>query len=216
MFRGTAKIAFQASALIAVLFVSGCSVQEEAQRPEVVSMEPVPEESVAQDGVSEVTDEEEPIDTGSDSLDESDIEDALAEQEQFLKDQELPLDGSPLTAVTPEQKKFIEEQRTHVESQGGVWTPEAETLTLALTADACETAILNSHEVDTSTVRTHIATSPLFLTIPEEVTADEREQAEASMAEIMVYGMQHMCADDYPEWRDAVLELYPDRINTVP
>jgi hypothetical protein len=140
----------------------------------------------------------------------------LAEQEQFLEDQQLPLEGSPLSAVTPEQKQFIEEQRTHVESQGGVWTPEVETLTLALTADACETAILNYHESDTSTVQAHIATSPLFLTIPQDLTADEREQAEASMAEIMVYGMQHMCPADFPDWRDAVIELYPDRINTVP
>jgi|GEM_PF-2651965 len=216
MFRGTAKNLVLVSAMITGLFFSGCSSQEEAaQDAEEVIIEPVPEESESENEVSEVPEDEDSPDTGSDALEQGDIEAALTEQEQFLKDQQLPLDGSPLSAVTPEQKQFVEEQRVHVESQGGVWTSEAETLTLALTADACETAILNYHDVDTSTVQAHIVTSPLFLTIPQDLTASEREQAEAGMAEIMVYGMQHMCPADYPDWRDAVIELYPDLINTV-
>lgn len=68
--------------------------------------------------------------------------------------------------------------------------------------------------MDTSAVQIHIASSPLFLgMIPEDTNDAEREQAEASMAEIMVYGMQHMCPADYPQWAQAVIELYPGLIN---
>lgn len=128
-----------------------------------------------------------------------------------MEDQKLPLGGSPLSAVTPEQKDFVEEQRTHVEEQGGVWTPEVESLMLALTADACETAILNDHDTDASTVQMHIDTSPLFLNqIPESLPEAQRAQAEMSMADIMVYGMQHMCPDDFEQWSEADMELHPE------
>lgn len=135
---------------------------------------------------------------------------ALAEREQFMQDQQLPLDGSLLKAVTPEQKEFIAEQRAHFEPQGGTWKAETESVTLALTADACETAILSFHDVDSTTVVTHIQTSPLFATlIPSDLTGESREDAEANVASIMVFGMRYMCPDDHPQWKTAFDELYP-------
>ena len=202
-----------ASAMVTGLLLSGCSSEQDAsQQADDVTSEAATGEVQDESQAPAVTENLEPSETnGSDSGQLDATEDVLAERDQFLEDQQLPLDGSPLSATTPEQQQFVEEQRTHVESQGGDWTPEAESLTLALTADACETAILNQHDVDATTVEIHIASSPLFLNqIPDHLTDAEKAQTEVGMADIMIYGMQHMCPADFPQWRDAVAELYPD------
>lgn len=201
-----------ASAMITGLVFSGCSSEEEVS-PEInpVTSDVATEEVENQPQVPDSTTSQDPVVTDGNESEQPAVEDALAERDQFMEDQQLPLDGSPLSAVTPEQKQFIEEQRTHVEEQGGVWTPEAESVTLALTADACETAILNNHDTDASTVQMHIDTSPLFVSqLPESLPEAERAQAEMSMADIMVYGMQHMCPNDFQQWSEAVMELHPE------
>ena len=198
--------------MITGLLLSGCTSQEEVS-PEInpIISDAATAESENEAQVPDSTESQDPIATDGNDSEQLNMDDALAEREQFMEDQQLPLDGSPLSAVTPEQKQFIEEQRTHVESQGGVWTPEAESLTLALTSDACETAILNNHESDASTVQMHIDTSPLFMSqLPETLPEDQRTQAEIGMADIMVYGMQHMCPADFSQWSDAVMEIYPE------
>lgn len=201
-----------ASAMITGLVFSGCSSEEEVS-PEInpVTSDVATEEVENQPQVPDSTTSQDPVVADGNESEQPAVEDALAERDQFMEDQQLPLDGSPLSAVTPEQKQFIEEQRTHVEEQGGVWTPEAESVTLALTADACETAILNNHDTDASTVQMHIDTSPLFVSqLPESLPEAERAQAEMSMADIMVYGMQHMCPNDFQQWSEAVMELHPE------
>ena len=136
---------------------------------------------------------------------------AMQEHGRFMDEQQLPTDGSPLVAVTPEQQQFVSEQRSHVESQGGTWTPQDESIILALTADACEAAILSFHEPTAIVLNTHVASSPLFQElIPEELSEDERLQAEASMADIMIYGMQYLCPDDFSGWAAVFAEVYPD------
>ncbi|WP_022871061.1 hypothetical protein [Yaniella halotolerans] len=200
-----------ASAMITGLVLSGCSSDEEVS-PEItpIASDAATGPANGVQGPDSSEAQEAPATDGNDSQ-QPGMEDALAERDQFMEDQQLPLDGSQLSAVTPEQQQFIEEQRTHVEQQGGVWSPEAESLTLALTADACETAILNNHDTDASTVQMHIDTSPLFMNqIPESLPEAEREQAQMSMADIMVYGMQHMCPEDFQQWSDAVQELHPE------
>lgn len=198
--------------MITGLMFSGCSSQEEVS-PEInpLTSDAATAESENGTQVPDSTESHDPVVTEGNESEQSGMEDALAQRDQFMEDQKLPLDGSPLSAVTPEQKDFVEEQRTHVEEQGGVWTPEVESLTLALTADACETAILNDHDTDASTVQMHIDTSPLFLNqIPESLPEAQRAQAEMSMADIMVYGMQHMCPDDFEQWSEADMELHPE------
>ena len=212
MSRAITKNIVLASAMITGLLLSGCTSQEEVS-PEIqpITSDPATAESENEIETPASTEPQDPIETDGNDTEQPDMDDALAERDQFVEDQQLPLDGSPLSAVTPEQKQFIEEQRTHVEEQGGAWTPEAESLTLALTADACETAILNGHESDASTVQTHIDTSPLFMSqLPETMPEDQRAQAEIGMADIMVYGMQHMCPADFSQWSDAVMEIYPE------
>ncbi|MDN5732376.1 MAG: hypothetical protein L0K41_11220 [Yaniella sp.] len=198
--------------MITGLVCSGCSSEEEVS-PEIkpVTSDVATEEAENQPQVPDSTTAQDPVVTDGKESEQPAVEDALTERDQFMEDQQLPLDGSPLSAVTPEQKQFIEEQRTHVEDQGGVWTPEAESVTLALTADACETAILNNHDTDASTVQMHIDTSPLFGSqLPESLPEAQRAQAEMSMADIMVYGMQHMCPNDFQQWSEAVMELHPE------
>ncbi|MDQ1177856.1 hypothetical protein [Microbacterium sp. SORGH_AS_0421] len=103
-----------------------------------------------------------PVPEESTTADPDDVSDVFAEREEYFREQQLPMDGSPLVAVTPAQKEFIAEQRAYVEQQGSAWTSADESLALALAGDACETAILNRHQVDASTMNTHVATSPLF------------------------------------------------------
>ncbi len=136
-------------------------------------------------------------------------EDPLAERDRFFEEQQLPLDGTPLVAVTPAQKEFIAEQRAYVEEQGFEWTAEEESLSLALVADACETAILNSHAVDADILRAHVATSPLFSQLVDpSLQGEQRTAAEDPIANLMVYGTTFLCPQDSDAWIDAYTEVY--------
>lgn len=138
-----------------------------------------------------------------------DLGGAFAERERFFQEQQLPLDGTPLVAVTPAQKEFIAEQKAYVEEQGATWTAEEESLSLALAADACETAILNYHEIDADLLRTHVATSPLFANlVPADLQGQDRTNAEAPIASVMVFGTTFLCPDDGDAWISAYTEVY--------
>jgi hypothetical protein len=138
-----------------------------------------------------------------------DLGDAFAEREKFFEEQQLPLDGTPLTAVTPAQQEFIAQQKAYVEEQGVAWTAQDESLSLALAADACETAILNNHEIDADLLRTHVATSPLFAQlVPADVQGDDRTYAEAPIASVMVFGATFLCPDDGDAWISAYTDVY--------
>ena len=116
----------------------------------------------------------------------------------------------PLKPPPPEQTESTAAQRTPPEPQGGEWNEGGESVTPALTADACETAILNWHHIEARAVTSHIATSPLFeMLIPADVVGEDRALAEANVASIMVYGMRYMCPEDHPQWKAAFDELYP-------
>jgi len=135
--------------------------------------------------------------------------DVLAERDRFIQAQQLPLDGSPLVAVTPEQKEFIRQQREYVESQGSSWTSDDESIALALASDACETAILNHHRVDADLLKTHVATSPLFSAlIPADASESDRAGAEASIASVMAFGTTFLCPADGDSWIAAYREVY--------
>lgn len=155
----------------------------------------------------------------ADEADPADEEDeygaAMQERDQFLEDQQLPLDGSPLEATTPEQQEFIDSYREDVEAQGGTWNAEIETVTLALSLDACESAILAFHDVDEQEVETHILSSPLFDgVIPPDASEEEREGIEADLADTMVYGMQYLCPDDHEQWEPIIQDLYPEHLGS--
>ncbi|WJL95543.1 hypothetical protein QSU92_16780 [Microbacterium sp. ET2] len=144
-----------------------------------------------------------------DTAGDDQMADALAERDQFLADQQLPLDGSPLVAVTPAQQEFIAQQREFIESQGGTWDAQTESISLALAADACETAILNYHEVDAPLLQAHVASSPVFAqVIPADFTADQRAAAERNVASVMVFGAGFLCPEDGPQWEAAFTEVY--------
>ncbi|GEB45629.1 hypothetical protein DEU35_2685 [Microbacterium sp. AG157] len=145
----------------------------------------------------------------STSVAPDDVSDVFAEREEYFREQQLPMDGSPLVAVTPAQKEFIAEQRAYVEQQGSTWTSTDENLALALAGDACETAILNRHRVDATTLNTHVATSPLFAQlIPSDLQGAARTQAEKPIASVMVFGATFMCPADGDAWVAAYKEVY--------
>lgn len=138
-----------------------------------------------------------------------DVDSAFAERERFFEEQQLPLDGTPLVAVTPAQKQFVAEQKDYAAQQGIEWTARDESLSLALVADACETAILSYHDVDAMTLQAHVATSPIFAQlVPADLEGSERAAAEAPIASLMVYGTTFLCPDDSDAWIDAYTEVY--------
>ena len=145
----------------------------------------------------------------STTVDPDDVGDVFAEREEYFREQQLPMDGSPLVAVTPAQKEFIAEQRAYVEQQGSTWTATDESLALALAGDACETAILNRHQIDATTMSTHVATSPLFAQlVPSDLQGAARTQAEKPIASVMVFGATFMCPADGEQWLAAYQEVY--------
>ncbi|MDN5558214.1 MAG: hypothetical protein L0G23_02100 [Ruaniaceae bacterium] len=191
--------------VFAVALLAGCSGGDTSEK---VRPTPIATTPATIDVVETESPQGADIDEATEDLNA--LADVFAERDQFMRDQQLPQDGSLLKATTPEQIEFIDAQRAHFESQGSEWNEGVEAVTLALTADSCETAILNGHEIDAGAVSSHIATSPLFeMLIPADVVGEDRALAEASVASIMVYGMRYMCPDDHPQWKAAFDELYP-------
>lgn len=126
--------------------------------------------------------------------------DPFAEREQFFADQQQQPGDPLLSAKTDPQRELIAQQRAHVESLGGAWSPEIESITLALGLDACETSILNAHDIDLTVFRMHGATSPLiqsFATAPAELEG---------AVSIMVFGTRYLCPDDASQWESAWTE----------
>jgi hypothetical protein len=130
-------------------------------------------------------------------------EDALAEREAFFAAQGQPRDGSLPAPQTPEQQRFLDEQRAYVEAQGGQWDEFYDGVALAAALDACETSILNGHDVSTATAQAHIDTSPLIAEIAQGDAA-----AEQGLASIMVFGTGFLCPADAPQWEAAFAEIY--------
>ena len=149
-----------------------------------------------------------PTATSTGAIGDPDLEDAFAEREQFFRDQQFASGSTTLSAVTPAQKDFIAEQRAYIESQGAVWSPEYETVYLALTADACETSILNGHALETTTFTTHLQTSPLVATLLDGVPEDQRTAATGNLASVMVFGTSFLCPADSPQWEAAYTEVF--------
>lgn len=136
--------------------------------------------------------------------------DAFAERDQFLADQQQPLDGSLLSAKTPEQKEFIADARSFLEDSGGEWDAQTESIALALTLDACETSILNGHDIDTDTVRLHAATDPILAAILTSASDEERIQTTTSLMNLTVTGTSFICPADHEQWASAVDQIGSD------
>lgn len=132
--------------------------------------------------------------------------DVFAERDAFFAEQQLPLDGTPLKAVTPEQHAFIDEMK----SRGGQWSDELEWTALALAMDACETSILNSHNVDADTVRMHAATSPLVADMASGATEAERIRITDGAMNIAATGVSYICSADHRDWSNALAEINGD------
>ncbi|MFD2675324.1 hypothetical protein [Gulosibacter bifidus] len=133
------------------------------------------------------------------------------ERDQFFKDQKIELNNTIHEAATPEQEAFIEDIRSKREAAGDTtWSPEIETVTIALASDACETSILNSHNVDTEIVRIHAATSPLIKQMVKGKTESERIRMTQGAMEIATTGVGYMCPADEPDWTAAMKEINGD------
>ena len=150
----------------------------------------------------------EPGDAGSDAADPdaglgADPDKVLAERDRFIEEQQLPLDGSPLKAVTPQQKKFIAQQQDEYKNLGLPWGEQEEWISLALAADACETAILSGHESNDFTLRTHAMTSPLIMELTSGADASQQQAATQGAMKTAVLGMSYMCPADHPAWSES-------------
>lgn len=166
--------------------------QDQAEAP--TTAEPAP--------TFEATPSPEPTDDSG-----SEIGDAIAEREAFMKAQKQPVDGSLLVAQTPEQRAFVDEAKVSLEERGGVWDAQTESYTLALTLDACETSILNGHKVDENTVRTHAETSPLLAALIEGAQPDQQAALKSGLMNLAVTGISHVCPADFDQWNDSVQSI---------
>lgn len=139
----------------------------------------------------------------------TDLADAFAERDAFLAAQQLPLDGSPLVAITDAQKQFIAEQRAYVEQNGGTFDAQSESIALALASDGCETSILNGHEFDADLLRTHVSTAKLIdALIPADTPPDTRTTYEGNLVSLIVFGTSFLCPADHDQWQAAYAEVY--------
>ena len=173
-------------ALVSLLVLSGCSLLPAAPEPE---SEPSPTPTVSASPTADP-------DAGAGAM-----EDMLVERDEFFAAQQQVPGQAQLLAKTEPQTELVARQREYVESQGVTWTPELESITLALALDACETSILNGHAVDVDVFRSHVATSPLIAAVAGDDTA-----AQAGVVDIMVYGTGFLCPDDAPQWEAAMAE----------
>jgi len=181
-----------AAALLAV-YLTACAAfpTDGAQRidgPEESSAAPTPEAS-------------DDADIAPDDEAGAGMADAFAERDAFIAAQQQPLDGSPLVAKTPEQMELVAQQRAYFEEQGAEWSADAESVTLALALDACETSILNGHAVDVDVFRMHVTTSPLI----DAITGGDPAGVEGAVS-IMVFGTGFICPADAPQWESAWTE----------
>lgn len=172
----------------ATFAVAGCTAAEPGPEPTSTG-ESAPEETTPA-----------PQDTTAGS---APVADALAERDAFFAAQGQPGDGSLPTPQTPEQQEFLDQQRAYVETQGGTWDEFYDGVALAVTLDACETSILNGHEIDVDTARLHIDSSPLIAEI-----AGGDADATQGLASIMVFGTAFVCPADAPQWEAAFTALY--------
>jgi hypothetical protein len=174
-----------ALAVVGALALTGCTPAGDAN-PTEATPTTVPDESAAATP-----------DAGGDG---SATADALAERDAFIAAQQQPVGQTTLTAKTPEQQELVAQQRAHVEANGGQWSEQAETVTLALALDACETSILNGHQVDQDVYQMHVASSPLI----QSLAIDDASREGA--VSIMVFGTRFLCPDDAPQWEQAWTE----------
>lgn len=176
-----------ALAVVGALALTGCTPAGDANPTEATpTTTTVPDESAAATP-----------DAGGDG---SATADALAERDAFIAAQQQPVGQTTLTAKTPEQQELVAQQRAHVEANGAQWSEQAETVTLALALDACETSILNGHQVDQNVYQMHVASSPLI----QSLAIDDASREGA--VSIMVFGTRFLCPDDAPQWEQAWTE----------
>ncbi|MFS0714723.1 hypothetical protein ABC195_12645 [Microbacterium sp. 2P01SA-2] len=181
-------VALASLAVAGVLVLAGCSP---ADRSASADSTPAPTAS-APEASGDAT-----PDAGDDAAVDGDV---LAERDAFIAAQQQPVGQATLTAKTPAQQELVAQQRAHLEANGGQWSEQAETVTLALGLDACETSILNGHEIDVTSFRTHVVTSPLI----QSLAVDDASR-EGSVS-IMVFGTRFLCPDDAPQWEQAWTE----------
>ncbi|UNK72428.1 hypothetical protein [Microbacterium sp. H1-D42] len=140
------------------------------------------------------------------------MSEALAEREAFLDAQQLPRDGTPLVAVTDAQKQLVTEQRAWSESQGATWTPQDESIVLALAADACESAILNQHVIDGAFLMTVVTNSPLVQQlIPADASDEKKALYVRNLASMSVFGAGFLCPSDKAAYNVAFAEAFPEQ-----
>ncbi|MBD7957822.1 hypothetical protein H9651_09255 [Microbacterium sp. Sa4CUA7] len=192
--KSTRALATVSAAVLALSLTACASYPTEgAQRvDETGTSAPVPEAT---------PDDSTTVDEAEGDAEADEFTAAFAERDAFLAAQQQPLDGSALVAKTPEQQALVAEQRAYIESQGAQWDSQVETLTLALTLDACETSILNGHDVTVDVFRAHVATSPLIAS----VAGDDPAMIDGAVS-IMVFGTGFICPDDAPQWEAAWTE----------
>ena len=184
-----AAVVLGGAAVIGMWVIPSMLKANERQDPEITEVDEIETPDV------------EPTEDPSDEPDSgSEFSDVFAEREQFMIDQQLPLDGSLLQAVTPEQHEFVQVMKQQFATNGVEFTKNDESVVLALAADACETAILSSHDSTDFVLRGHAITSPLIAEITKNLDEPTKSQAIDNLMYTAATGMSYMCPADADGW----------------
>lgn len=136
--------------------------------------------------------------------------DAFAERDAFFAEQGFTGDAGPLRAQTDAQRALVQAQKDWTEKQGGSWSDSSEAILLALASDTCETGILNQHQIDATTLKQLIVSSPLTAQlIPKETPAEQAALYERNIASMSVFGASYLCPADNDAWSAAFQTAYP-------
>ncbi|WP_244302887.1 DUF2510 domain-containing protein [Leucobacter coleopterorum] len=146
----------------------------------------------------------EPNEQDVDKGDSNKFDGVFEERDEFMKEQQQPVGDDLLSAKTPEQKALVAEARAHVEQNGREWGVEGESLVLVLALNACETSILNGHDINESTVQMHAATSPIIAATLQGATEEQRVTATTGLMNLTVTGTSYLCPADTAQWSSAV------------
>lgn len=162
------------------------------------------EEDVAQSEVSQSTD----VSSSTEEIEDDDIVAYLVERDQFIKDQKIT-PGTKIAPITEEQKAFITEQKALIEEEGLSWDDEVQHIFLAAALEACETSILNGHEIDENVVRQHMLTDPMLGQLSQELTTYEKNMFYLRINAAAARGMAYICPEDAANWTAASLTVFP-------
>lgn len=134
----------------------------------------------------------------------------MIERDKFLRDQKFARGTKLLTPQTKQHRAYIKVAKADFKKYRYRWTPVMQSAMLALTMDACETSILNGHNLKTSTARVHVQTEPLIPILTKGMSTKQKNRVTGNLMRTTVKGTGKICPAAYPGWKKVVNKIGND------